>query len=113
MKKKAFFIAAVLTAMFAQAKNHTIVVTRHHPTNKGNTEVKIDHGLNGDIITVMPGEKTSSFTIIVKDYMGEVITQGDITAATEGVYELTTPEMPEGNIVEVSDDKGVVYFDIE
>ena len=113
MKKTVLFIAAVLTAMLVQAKNHTIVINGHTPKTKGNTEVAVDPTGNGDIITITPAIDVTTITVTVKDENGEVVAEGDVPATTEGVYEVTTPETSEGGTIEVSDDNGVVYSDFE
>ena len=113
MKKKVLFIAAVLMAMFAQAKNHTIVVRTDAMHAKGNTEVKVDPTGNGDVLTITPAIDVTTITVTVKDENGEVIAEDDVPATTEGVYEVTTPETTEGGTIEVSDDNGVVYSDFE
>lgn len=113
MKKKILFAVAALTATLVQAKDHNIVVRTDQPTTKGNTEVKVDQTGNGEVITITPAKDVTTITVTVKDMFGEVIAEGDVSATNEGVYELTTPETTEGNIIEVSDDNGVVYSEIE
>ncbi len=113
MKKKFLFTIAVLTAMFAHAKDHTIVVRTDQVLPKGHTIVKVDQTGNGDIITITPAKDATAITVTIKAESGEVIAEGDVPATTEGVYEVTTPETTEGTIVEVSDNNGVVYADID
>ncbi len=113
MKKKVLFIAAVLMAMFAQAKNHTIVVRTDAMHAKGNTEVKVDPTGNGEVLTITPAIDVTTITVTIKDEYGEIVAEDDVPATTEGVYEVTTPETSEGSTIEVSDDNGVVYSDFE
>lgn len=113
MKKSLLMIAAVLTAMLLQAKDHTIVVRTDQSTPKGNTEVKVDYAPGGDVITITPSKDVSTITVTVKDEYGEVVAEGDVPANTEGVYELSTPETNEGGTIEVSDDYGVVHVEVE
>ncbi len=113
MKKFYLLIAAVLTAMLVQAKEHTIVINGHSILTKGHTEVKVDQTANGDIITITPSKDVNTITVTVKDEYGEVVTEGDVPANTEGVYELSTPETNEGGTIEVSDDYGVVHVEVE
>lgn len=113
MKKSLLMIAAVLTAMLLQAKDHTIVVRTDQPTPKGNTEVKVDYAPGGDVITITPSKDVNTITVTVKDEYGEVVAEGDVPANTEGVYVVNTPGTTGENIIEVSDDNGVVYSDFE
>jgi len=113
MKKSIFLFFSVLTAMFVQGKNHTIVVRTDHAMPKGSTEVKVDPTGNGEVLTITPADDVTTITVTVKDMFGEVIAEGDVPATMEGVYEVTTPETTEGNVIEVSDDNGVVYSEIE
>lgn len=113
MKKKVLFIAAVLMAMFAQAKNHTIVVRTDAMHAKGNTEVKVDPTGNGEVLTITPAIDVTTITVTIKDEYGEIVAEDDVPATTEGVYEVTTPETSEGSTIEVSDDNGVVYSETD
>lgn len=113
MKKTVLLIAAVLSTMLLQAKNHTIVINGYHPTPKGHTEVAVDPTGNGDIITITPAIDVTTITVTIKDEYGEIVAEDDVPATTEGVYEVTTPETSEGSTIEVSDDNGVVYSDFE
>ena len=113
MKKSLLMIAAVLTAMLLQAKDHTIVVRTDQPTPKGNTEVKVEYAPGGDVITITPSKDVSTITVTVKDEYGQIVAEGDVPANTEGVYELSTPDTTEGNTIEVSDDYGVVHVEVE
>ena len=100
-------------AMFAQAKNHTIVVRTDAMHAKGNTEVKVDPTGNGEVLTITPAIDVTTITVTIKDEYGEIVAEDDVPATTEGVYEVTTPETSEGSTIEVSDDNGVVYSDFE
>lgn len=113
MKKKVLFIAAVLMAMFAQAKNHTIVVRTDAMHAKGNTEVKVDPTGNGDVLTITPAIDVTTITVTIKDEYGEIVAEDDVPAKEEGIYELSTPETTEGGTIEVSDDYGVVHVEVE
>ena len=112
-EKANFFVSAILTAVFVQAKENTIVINTHSELSKGNTEVKVEDSPTGDVITITPAEESTTITITVKNEYGEVISENDIPATTDGVYEVTTPENNEGGTIEVSDDNGLVYSDFQ
>jgi len=113
MKKQILFVSAILTAVFVQAKENTIVINTHSELSKGKTEVKVEDSPTGDVITITPAEESTTITITVKNEYGEVISENDIPATTDGVYEVTTPENNEGGTIEVSDDNGLVYSDFQ
>ncbi len=113
MKKISILIASFLIAQSTWAGNHVIVIKGEPYSTKGHTEVKVDDSPTGDVITITPAEESTTITITVKDEYGEVISENDIPATAEGVYEVTTPENNEGGTIEVSDDNGLVYSDFQ
>ena len=109
MKKASFIFMSLFMAQLAIAGNHIIVI--HNDTKGSNqkTEVGVDQTANGDVITITPSKDVNTITVTVKDEYGEVVAEGDVPANTEGVYVVNTPGTTGENIIEVSDDNGVVF----
>ena len=113
MKKTIFVIVTLLAVMMTQAKERTIKVNGH-PTNiKGNTEVFVDNTGDSDSIIITPAQDVSDICVTVKSVYGAVINQCVMPADQTNEVEINTPDLPEGCIIEVEDNSGVVYTDIE
>lgn len=113
MKKTIFVIVTLLAVMMTQAKERTIKVNGH-PTNiKGNTEVFVDNTGDSDSIIITPAQDVSDICVTVKSVYGDVINQCVMPADQTNEVEINTPDLPEGCIIEVEDNSGVIYTDIE
>lgn len=113
MKKTIFVIVTLLAVMMTQAKERTIKVNGH-PTNiKGNTEVFVDNTGYSDSIIITPAQDVSDICVTVKSVYGDVINQCVMPASLTNEVEINTPDLPEGCIIEVEDNSGVIYTDIE
>ena len=113
MKKTIFVIATLLAVMLTQAKDHKIVVKGDSIILKGNTEVFVDNTGDSDSIIITPAQDVSDIYVTVKNVYGDVLNQCVMPADLTNEVELNTPNLPEGCIIEIEDNSGVVYTDIE
>ena len=113
MKKIVLFIVVVLSAMLAQAKDHTVVVkggTTHTPVK---TEVKIEQGNESDTIVIVPGVNATDFEVTISDTSGNVVAQYYLSADTSTPVDVNTPDLPDTYVVEVRDNRGIVFSGYE
>lgn len=113
MKKKILLMTAVLSVMFIQAKDHVVVVRPEPNSTKGATEVKIEQQLDGDSIIIAPGNGVTGVQITVTSTLGTPVSQCFLSADDPIPMNMTTPNLPEGCVIEISDNNGVVYSDVE
>ena len=113
MKKTFFVIATLLAVMMTQAKDHKIVVKGDSDISIGSTEVFVDNTGYSDSIIITPGQDVSDICVTVKSVYGDVINQCVMPANLINEVEVNTPDLPEGCIIEIEDNSGVVYTDIE
>lgn len=108
MKKEFLIIVTLVSALFIQAKDHTIVVKGPTDVKPGKTEVTIHEGEGTDTITVTPGTDVTTITVTVRDLDG-VLIQHDVLSATGDYLELSTPSTDNGYILSVRDERSVVF----
>ena len=113
MNKFSFLFMFLLLAQFVIAGNQKIVVRLTDKGTKHKTEVKVDKDGEGGTIIVNPDDATITITITIKDIDGTVLVSDMIPAMVNGVYEVMTPVTEGNHIIEVKDDNGIVYSDIE
>ena len=101
---------AILVAQFSMAKDHVIVIKAGTPSNPQATEVKTDGDGETETITVTPATDATVVTATVKDIYGSIVSQDAVPASATGSYMLTTPNLPTGTILEIRDNKGVIYI---
>ena len=112
-KTKTFIIAAMLiVASLAQAKEYHLVI-RDKSGPKISTEVFVGGKLNNDTITVLPADNITEIVISVKTLDGEVLLSQSIPFDLPEQFNFITPPMPEGFLLEIKDNNGVVYTGIE
>ena len=94
------------------AKNRTVVVRSDAGTTTGKTEVTSHEGEGSDTLTVTPGTGITTITVTVRDLDG-VLISNDVLSASGDYLELSTPSAPNGCVVTLRDDDGVVYMEYE
>lgn len=116
-KTKIIIVAAMLAvASLALGKEYHLIVkpsSGKPPGFGGNTEIFIGVGFQRDTITVLPAEDITEILISIKTLDGEVLQSETIPFnVTEG-FNFITPHMPEGFLLEIMDNNGVVYTGVE
>ena len=107
MKKKFLFGMLFMVAMLLQAKKRTIVVRgQDSGTVKGHTEVTTG---SSDSIIVNPSDDVTDIQVTIKDEEGEVISQYILPADEATTLEINTPNQPDGCLIQIEDNTGVVY----
>lgn len=112
MKKKVFCIVALAIALFAQAKNYTIVIRGTRPSNIGQSVVQTKEDPQTDTLTVLPATDVEYIFVSLKNSAGEVVESYVTSARCEDQVSVITPFIPQGYILQIRDDKGLVYEDI-
>ena len=113
MKRTILFVAVMLSAIFAQAKEQTIVVKKDPLSSKGNTEVKIEQGNESDTIVIVPGVNVTDVEVTISDTSGNTIVQYYLSADTSTPVDVNTPDLPDTYVVEVRDNRGIVFSEYE
>lgn len=109
MKKKLMLLLALCFAQMAQAKDYKLVIRNNGTSVKSNTEVKTDLEGETETIMVTPASDATVVTATVKDMNGTIVSQDAVPASVPDSYVLTTPNLPTGTILEIRDNKGIVY----
>ena len=113
MKKIFFVIATLIVVILTQAGNHTIVVRGDSIGPKGKTEVFVGNTVDSDSIIVFPSQEVSDICVTVKSVYGDILDQCVLSAKETNEIEISTPDLSEGCIIEIEDNSGVVYTDVE
>lgn len=113
MKKNVFVIVASLLAMSVLAKDHTIVVRGSSPNVKGKTEIFVGHSYESDSIFVSPGLGVTDIQVTIKSLEGTIVSQQTLPVNYTNSIDVSTSTLPEGCLIEVRDNSGIVYSDIE
>lgn len=113
MKKFILCIAVVLSAMLAQAKECTVVVKGGVKQSPTSTEVKIEQGNESDTIVIVPGVNATDFEVTISDTSGNVVAQYYLSADTSTPVDVNTPDLPDTYVVEVRDNRGIVFSGYE
>ena len=98
--------ATLLLAMFAQAKDRTIVVRGKGASTSLKTEVT---SVGFDTLSVSPGMEAQKLIISIKTLEDGILYQQIVPVCYEDNYSIITPELPGGYFLEVRDDKGFIY----
>ena len=109
MKRTSLLLSTMLIAQFLLAKDHVIVIKAGTPSNPQATEVKTDVEDGTETIMVTPASDATVVTATVKDLNGTIVSQNAVPASAIGAYTLSTPNLLSGTILEIRDDKGIVY----
>ena len=109
MKRKLLLIAAVMSTLLAQAKDHTVVVKNDPHLPKGHTEVKIDPGIESDSVIITPGIHVTDIEVTIKNTEGSTIAQYWLPTNTPIPLGIKTSDLPEGYVIEVKDNDGFVF----
>lgn len=112
MDKKFLLTALVFAATMTQAKDYTIVVRGPSNLTKPKTEVTTHEGEGSDTLTVTPGTDITTITVTLRNLDGTLISN-DVLSASGDYLELSTPPAPNGCVVTLRDDDGVVYVEYE
>lgn len=112
-KTKTLLIAAMLAvASLAQAKDyHVVIRSKEKPI--GFTEVVVNDKFKSDTITVIPADNVTEIHLSIKTLAGEVIFCRVIPFEIPESLNIITPHMPEGFLLEIKDNNGVIYTSIE
>ncbi len=113
-RTKTFIVTAMLTvASLAQAKDYHVSIKAPAGRPVISTEVFIGGNFQSDTINVIPAEDITEIQISIKTLDGEVLQSETIPFnVTEG-FNFITPHMPEGFLLEIMDNNGVVYTGVE
>ena len=113
-KTKTLIAAAMLTvALLAQAKDYHVVIKGKGEIKIPRTEVSVDGNIKQDTIIVVPAEDITEIQLSIKTLAGEVIFSDLIPFEIPETYHFITPPMPEGFLLEIKDNNGVIYTGIE
>ncbi len=113
MKKNIFVIAVLLTAMSVMAKDYKVVVRGTATNVKGKTEVTVDQSNGSDSIIVAPGLNVTDIQVTVSSVSGGIISHYLLPATGENELDINTPNQSDGCLIEVKDNTGIVYADID
>lgn len=113
MKKTIIAISTLLVVLLAQAKERTIKVNSHGSNVKGKTEVFVDQTNETDSIIITPGTRISDIRVTIKNTLGAVISRYQLPVYGENTIDINTPDLPEGCLIEVEDNTGIVYTNFE
>lgn len=113
MKKNLFILAALFITQLAQAKDYVFVIKGYTPTNTGKTIVREENGSVTDTLVVTPARDTEFIYVTLKDASGNVIESYWSAARFDDCFTIISPTLPTGYILEVRDDKGMVYREEE
>lgn len=109
MKRTSLLLSTMLIAQFLLAKDHVIVIKAGTPSNPQATEVKTDVEDGTETIMVTPASDATVVTATVKDLNGTIVSQNAVPTSVPDSYVLTTPNLPTGTILEIRDNKGIIY----
>ncbi len=114
-KTKTIIVTAMLAvASFVQAKDYHVVIKGPSAIKSGpKTEVFIGGNFQRDTINITPAEDITEIQISIKTFEGEVLFCENIPLNIPENFSLITPHMPEGFLLEIMDNNGVVYTGIE
>ena len=114
MKKKLLIAICAFTTMTVLAKDHVVIVKKSSSTNvKGKSEVTVDQTNESDSIKVNPGFGITDIQVTVKSLEGTIISKQVIPVDGNSVTEFTTPDIYNDSMIEVMDNTGIIYMDLE
>ena len=113
MKKKTIALFAALAFVLCMAaKDRTVVVRPTTGTTNGSTEVTSHEGEDSDTLTVTLGTGITTITVTVRDLDGTLLQQNVLSALGDHLS-ISTPSTPNGCVVTLRDDDGVVYCETD
>lgn len=113
-KTKTLLIAAMLAvASLAQAKDYHLVIKGKGEIKTPRTEVFVGDNTQRDTITIHPADNVTEIHLSIKTLAGEVIFSRGIPFDLPEQFNIITPHMPEGFLLEIKDNNGVIYTSIE
>lgn len=115
MKKTKFAVIAVLlmAAQLIWAKDIKVVIKTTGTKPIGETEVFVGRDNEVDTVTVVPGNSVTNLIVSLKRFDGETLSSFFLPVDTPDVLNIITPHMPEGFLLEIKDNNGVVYTGVE
>ena len=110
MKKIFVLLVILLTVLSAQAKDHNVVIKGDFGQSGSHTEVFVegDDG-SADTISVVPASDVTTICVVIKDVEGNVVERYNISAKLDNALIINSPLLPDGYILEIRDDKEIVY----
>ncbi|MBQ8097276.1 MAG: hypothetical protein IJ243_09385 [Prevotella sp.] len=109
MKKEILMIAALFMTLHAQAKDYVIVIRGDNAGQSPRTEVYSKDHPQTDTLSVVPASNVTSIYVTIKDVEGNTIESHYSPAQCNDHFSIITPVLPNGYILEVSDERGVVF----
>ncbi len=113
MKKISLLLFSLFIAQMVMAKDHAIVVRNQEKGSKHKTEVKIEQGNESDTIVIVPGVNATDFEVTISDTSGNVVAQYYLSADTSIPVDVNTPDLPDTYVVEVRDNRGIIFSGYE
>ena len=115
MEKRKGLLTAImlLTSVMIQAKVIKLVIKPTENSTIGRTEIFVGPSPKTDTINVFPGVNVTELSLTLKKTDGEVILSELIPLTIPETYNIITPHMPEGFLLEIKDNNGTVYTSIE
>ena len=109
--RKLFVLVAFLLATFAVlARNHNVVVKGNSNQSSSHTEIFVGgDDDNTDTLSVIPAVDVSVIYVLIEDVEGNVVEQYAISAKGTKSFTIVSPLLPDGYILEIQDDKELVY----
>lgn len=114
MKSRIITSLLFTAAQIGLAKDYVLDIKPTNPLSTGHTEVTIRGiGSNPDTLTVIPGKDISHIQVAVSDTKGNKLSDDVIPTIVPQTYRMSLPDMPNGCILEIRDNKGVIYENYE
>lgn len=113
MRKALFIFAALLIAQLAQAKDYVIVIRGSNAGQSPRTEVTPEINHQTDTLHVVPACDVTSIYVTLKDIDGNTIECYYSPAQVNDSFSIVTPALPKGYILEIADERGVVFAKYE
>lgn len=109
MKKFLLLFFSLMVVTLTLSSNYKVVIKATQETPKGHTEVT---PYSPDSVVVVPGIGVTDIYINIKDNLGTTHSQYSLPANVDMEIELQTPNNSEGCSVEIEDNKGKVFTNI-
>lgn len=106
MKKKIVIVAALLAALFTQAREIKVVLKGISESTTGETEVITREP---DTLSVIPGRGVENIYVTLRDSCGQVMEYYCVPATWEDCLSVVSPALPNSYTLEIRDDRGVIY----
>lgn len=113
MKKVLFIIAAMFITQLAQAKDYVIVVKGTDIRVLGKTVVGAEKDSGIDTLIISPAKDVESIYINLRDNNGNIVESYCSSANYEDSFTILSSCLPNGYVLEIRDDKGMVYREEE